>query len=401
MRLQLEKQLLFLSLLCILSKVCAQLCRRPCYCPWVPPRCPRGSPLVLDGCGCCKICARRLGEPCDFLHVCDQSQGLVCDYSSASAGTGGTCNFEDDEEGCEVNGRVYRDGEVFQPSCKIQCHCLDGGFTCIPLCQEDVRLPTPDCPHPRRVEIPGKCCPEWICEAPDQHLLRDARAGKRQLQGGDAHGNLWGWLRNISRRLLCHAGLCLQQHREPHSTCSNLPFPPHVLSCSPRGSVPAAATPLPGVGHGVERLLGHLRAGLCHPRVQPEPLLPAGDPEAALHAPSLPGAARSVPGEKRSSSVAVPTPDSPWSQLLILAKSLAQTHGTVVMVKMEDVSIGKTEKTLSTLAAKEAGNRRTRSPCHPSPASSAHPSAPGRVSGQHSEFLRLNEMGNGEILLQA
>ncbi|KAF2979381.1 hypothetical protein EK904_005622, partial [Melospiza melodia maxima] len=75
-------------------QVCAQLCRRPCYCPWVPPHCPRGSPLVLDGCGCCKVCARRLGEPCDFLHVCDQSQGLVCDYSSAPAGTAGTCNCE-------------------------------------------------------------------------------------------------------------------------------------------------------------------------------------------------------------------------------------------------------------------------------------------------------------------
>uniref|UniRef100_A0A8B9F633 CCN family member 5 n=1 Tax=Amazona collaria TaxID=241587 RepID=A0A8B9F633_9PSIT len=147
-------------------QVCAQLCRRPCYCPWVPPRCPRGSPLVLDGCGCCKICARRLGEPCDFLHVCDQSQGLVCDYSAAPMGRG-SCLSEDDE-GCEVNGRLYRDGEVFQPSCKLQCRCLDGGFTCIPLCQEDVRLPTPDCPYPRRVEVPGKCCPEWICEVWDQ-----------------------------------------------------------------------------------------------------------------------------------------------------------------------------------------------------------------------------------------
>ncbi|KAJ7413058.1 WNT1 inducible signaling pathway protein 2 [Willisornis vidua] len=113
MRLQLEKQLLFLSLLCILSK-------------WARP-------------------------------------------------------VEDDENGCEVNGRVYRDGEVFQPSCKLQCRCLDGGFTCIPLCQEDVRLPTPDCPYPRRVEIPGKCCPEWICEAQDQHLLRDARAAPRAV----------------------------------------------------------------------------------------------------------------------------------------------------------------------------------------------------------------------------
>uniref|UniRef100_A0A8C9L9R9 Cellular communication network factor 5 n=1 Tax=Pavo cristatus TaxID=9049 RepID=A0A8C9L9R9_PAVCR len=157
-------------------QVCSQLCRRPCYCSPVLPRCPRGSPLVLDGCGCCRVCARRLGEPCDFLHVCDRSQGLICDYSS---GTGGTCNFEDDEEGCEVNGRLYRDGEVFQPSCKLQCRCLDGGFTCVPLCQEDVRLPTPDCPYPRRVDIPGKCCPEWVCEAGERHLLQSAGAGRR------------------------------------------------------------------------------------------------------------------------------------------------------------------------------------------------------------------------------
>ncbi|OXB54957.1 hypothetical protein ASZ78_006121 [Callipepla squamata] len=83
---------------------------------------------------------------------------------------------EDNEEGCEVNGRLYRDGEVFQPSCKLQCRCLDGGFTCVPLCQEDVRLPTPDCPYPRRVEVPGKCCPEWVCEAGERHLLQSAGA---------------------------------------------------------------------------------------------------------------------------------------------------------------------------------------------------------------------------------
>uniref|UniRef100_A0A8C4IZ73 CCN family member 5 n=1 Tax=Dromaius novaehollandiae TaxID=8790 RepID=A0A8C4IZ73_DRONO len=154
-------------------KVCAQLCQRPCYCPWAPPRCPRGSPLVLDGCGCCKICARRLGEPCDLLAVCDQSQGLVCDYSAARA-------VEDNEEGCEVNGRVYQDGEAFQPSCKLQCHCLDGGVTCVPLCQEDVRLPTPDCPYPRRVDVPGKCCQEWICEPRERPLLQDAAAGNVQ-----------------------------------------------------------------------------------------------------------------------------------------------------------------------------------------------------------------------------
>nr|XP_009669466.1 PREDICTED: WNT1-inducible-signaling pathway protein 2 [Struthio camelus australis] len=86
---------------------------------------------------------------------------------------------EDDEEGCEVNGRVYRDGEVFQPSCKLQCRCQDGGITCVPLCQEDVRLPTPDCPYPRRVEVPGKCCQEWICETRERPLLQDAMAAPR------------------------------------------------------------------------------------------------------------------------------------------------------------------------------------------------------------------------------
>ncbi|XP_027501836.1 WNT1-inducible-signaling pathway protein 2 isoform X1 [Corapipo altera] len=343
MRLQLEKQLLFLSLLCILSKVCAQLCRRPCYCPWVPPRCPRGSPLVLDGCGCCKICARRLGEPCDFLHVCDQSQGLVCDYSTAPAGTGGTCNFEDDEEGCEVNGRVYRDGEIFQPSCKLQCRCLDGGFTCIPLCQEDVRLPTPDCPYPRRVEIPGKCCPEWICGAQDQHLLRDARAGKMQ---GTSREGMPGQVSGdgpftpgseTSPRIPLPRGAL---PAAPQGICtepgSNHPLSSPLLSFSPRGTVPSAAIPLPGVEHRVERLLGHLWRGLCHPRLQPEPLLPAGDSEAALRGQTLPCPARSVPGEgKRRSFVAVPTLVSSRSQRLIPAKSLAQTYGIVVLVKME------------------------------------------------------------------
>lgn len=200
-----------------------------------------------------------------------------------------------------MNGRLYRDGEVFQPSCKIQCHCLDGGFTCIPLCQEDVRLPTPDCPYPRRVEIPGKCCPEWICEAQDQHLLRDARAGKMQGSSGagrDAHGGLWDG--PFTPGCETSAG---DTHTQGcafsitgHSTCLQPPFPPPVLPCSRRGGVPSAAIPVPGVGHGVERLLGHLRAGLRHPRLQPKPPLPAGDTAAALHGQTLPGPARGLPG---------------------------------------------------------------------------------------------------------
>ncbi|KAJ8778172.1 hypothetical protein J1605_013888 [Eschrichtius robustus] len=66
----------------------------------------------------------------------------------------------EDEGSCEVNGRLYRDGEIFQPHCRIRCRCEDGGFTCVPLCSEDVRLPSWDCPYPKKVEVPGKCCPE-------------------------------------------------------------------------------------------------------------------------------------------------------------------------------------------------------------------------------------------------
>uniref|UniRef100_A0A8C8RLD1 CCN family member 5 n=1 Tax=Pelusios castaneus TaxID=367368 RepID=A0A8C8RLD1_9SAUR len=169
-----------LALTVLPQQVCAQLCRTPCYCPWIPPHCPPSSPLVLDGCGCCRICARRLGEPCNRINVCDRSQGLICDYTDAHLGRGGTCNFEEGDDSCEVNGKVYQDGEVFQPSCKIQCRCSGGSFTCVPLCSEDVRLPTPDCPHPKRVEVPGKCCQEWICERQNGHFLQDAMPGKPQ-----------------------------------------------------------------------------------------------------------------------------------------------------------------------------------------------------------------------------
>lgn len=84
---------------------------------------------------------------------------------------------ESDQDSCEVNGKIYQDGEVFQPSCKLQCRCSGGGFICVPLCSEDVRLPTPDCPYPRRVEIPGKCCQEWICDREPRQILQDNLAG--------------------------------------------------------------------------------------------------------------------------------------------------------------------------------------------------------------------------------
>ncbi|ELK30240.1 14-3-3 protein beta/alpha [Myotis davidii] len=91
-----QTHLLAFSFLGLLSKVCAQLCPMPCTCPWTPPQCPPGVPLVLDGCNCCRVCARRLGEPCDHLHVCDSSQGLVCQLGAGPGGQGAVCLCKQD-----------------------------------------------------------------------------------------------------------------------------------------------------------------------------------------------------------------------------------------------------------------------------------------------------------------
>ncbi|XP_029467392.1 WNT1-inducible-signaling pathway protein 2 [Rhinatrema bivittatum] len=188
MKLQPEKKLnCCFFLLCLLTELRAQLCRTPCYCPWIPQRCPPGVPLVMDGCGCCRICARRLGEACNQVHVCDHSQGLFCDYSAGYVGRRGACNFKE-VGGCELNGKIYKEGEVFQPSCKFQCQCSDGGLTCVPLCSEDVRLPTVDCPHPKRVQIPGRCCQEWICEGQEDRISNEPVMASR-LHEAASHGS--------------------------------------------------------------------------------------------------------------------------------------------------------------------------------------------------------------------
>lgn len=77
---------------------------------------------------------------------------------------------------------VYKSGEAFQSSCKYQCTCLDGAIGCVPLCSMDVRLPSPDCPMPRHVKVPGKCCEEWVCDSPytQNSFMGSALAGKSQ-----------------------------------------------------------------------------------------------------------------------------------------------------------------------------------------------------------------------------
>ncbi|XP_059836537.1 CCN family member 2-like [Hypanus sabinus] len=165
-------------ILCKAIKVGAQLCLYPCRCPRIPPRCDPGSSLVVDRCGCCQVCAKQIGEPCTRLDVCDPDQDLFCDYSISLSGDRGICTSLEDGT-CEFNGVLYKDGDVFQPSCKYHCWCSDGGIGCIPRCSEDIRLPSPDCLYPRRIEVPGECCPRWICENQDRGILGDALAAFR------------------------------------------------------------------------------------------------------------------------------------------------------------------------------------------------------------------------------
>lgn len=80
---------------------------------------------------------------------------------------------------CEVNGVTYQDGQSFQPSCNTYCHCKGGGVTCVPTCANDIRLPTPDCPNPQHVLLPGKCCKEWVCENLENTIMQDAITGKQ------------------------------------------------------------------------------------------------------------------------------------------------------------------------------------------------------------------------------
>uniref|UniRef100_A0A8C3SDI2 CCN family member 3 n=1 Tax=Chelydra serpentina TaxID=8475 RepID=A0A8C3SDI2_CHESE len=86
---------------------------------------------------------------------------------------------------CDLLGKIYHNGESFQPTCNLQCTCMDGAIGCIPLCSDDLRLPSPDCPNPRRVKPPTQCCEEWICQGGSQE---PALAGEQSDTGRRGEG---------------------------------------------------------------------------------------------------------------------------------------------------------------------------------------------------------------------
>ena len=72
----------------------AQECPAQCSCPNDPPQCPLGVSTVLDGCGCCRVCSKQLGELCTDRDMCDPHRGLDCDFGSPVNRRIGVCTGE-------------------------------------------------------------------------------------------------------------------------------------------------------------------------------------------------------------------------------------------------------------------------------------------------------------------
>ncbi|KFM77624.1 Protein CYR61, partial [Stegodyphus mimosarum] len=65
-------------------------CPETCRCPETYPQCQDGVPVVIDGCGCCPVCARQQGDICNSVQVCDVTRKLQCIYADPFT-TSGIC----------------------------------------------------------------------------------------------------------------------------------------------------------------------------------------------------------------------------------------------------------------------------------------------------------------------
>ncbi|KAI8512442.1 hypothetical protein Bbelb_090810 [Branchiostoma belcheri] len=143
-------------------------CDGKCACPAQPVTCLPGVRLLEDRCGCrCKVCASLLGEECSEMAPCDDTVGLYCDYSRDKPT--GVCKATF-QAPCVFQGKVYQSGEAFELSCREKCVCQNGAVGCTPLCPQEVRMPSDDCPFPRLEKVPGKCCKQWMCDAKPKEL---------------------------------------------------------------------------------------------------------------------------------------------------------------------------------------------------------------------------------------
>ena len=71
---------------------------------------------------------------------------------------------------CNVDGKVYKDGEQFTPNCSQLCTCQNGQYACASLCPSEDMAPSRDhCREAQLLSIGGRCCREWVC--PHAHSL--------------------------------------------------------------------------------------------------------------------------------------------------------------------------------------------------------------------------------------
>ncbi|GIY21638.1 CCN family member 1 [Caerostris darwini] len=138
-------------------------CPERCYCPGIDPQCQDGVPLVMDGCGCCPVCARQQGDVCNAVQLCDVTRKLQCIYVDAFS-TSGICRVRRGQ-GCRVGQSDYKDGDTFKLDCRTQCTCQNGTYGCVSLCPHENVRPSAECHHPRLVKMHGSCCREWLCES--------------------------------------------------------------------------------------------------------------------------------------------------------------------------------------------------------------------------------------------
>lgn len=124
--------------------------------------CPAGISSVRDDCGCeCPTCAKQYSQTCDGMSPCDPVKNLFCHPETR------TCENMPGKN-CYVSGQVYKSGEKFQPSCKLNCTCLNGDVGCMPACKIELDGTKPPCPIGKiavRVRPKGQCCEEWECQS--------------------------------------------------------------------------------------------------------------------------------------------------------------------------------------------------------------------------------------------
>ncbi|XP_060686635.1 CCN family member 1 [Hemiscyllium ocellatum] len=217
----------FAAILTICLAGATLTCPPKCQCPQEVPSCAPGVSLTLDGCGCCRVCAKQLNEDCSKLQPCDHTKGLQCNFGASPIAQQGICRARSEGRPCEYNSKIYQNGEIFQPNCKHQCTCIDGAVGCVPLCPQELSLPNMGCPNPQLVKVSGQCCEKWVCdgnkagaEAHDTDDLFSQETVGKSWQSGPLHNNgLLSLIRQGLKRLPAWSAKCFVQTTE-WSQCS-------------------------------------------------------------------------------------------------------------------------------------------------------------------------------------